>query len=263
MSSCSRIADIILLGPIRAGKSTIGRLLAEALNVPQASMDEFCWDYYNEIGFDRPGENVHGPDGMIADRFTVHALERLLADHRECGLDLGGGHAAISEEALLHRAQQLLENYPNVFLLLPSPDMARSDAILAERNIENDWLQGFIQKNGWNPNEIFLRHPANVALAKHIVYTDGKTPEETRDEILALVNPRPRQVGRHTRTKRKSDMIAALTTALEEAQDGCLRSLVLITMPTDADAGSFARIQEEDQEAVCEHLSGLKEDISC
>src|SRR5215831_6408964 len=114
MPSSARIADIILLGPIRAGKSTLGRLLAEALNVPQISMDELCWDYYKEIGFDRPGEEVCGPDGMIANRFTVHALERLLADHRECVLDLGGGHTAISEEALLQQAQKLLENYPNV-----------------------------------------------------------------------------------------------------------------------------------------------------
>ncbi len=31
-------SDIILIGPLRAGKSTVGRLLAEKLNVPQVAL---------------------------------------------------------------------------------------------------------------------------------------------------------------------------------------------------------------------------------
>ena len=33
-------SEIILIGPIGAGKSTIGRLLAERLDLPQVSMDD-------------------------------------------------------------------------------------------------------------------------------------------------------------------------------------------------------------------------------
>ena len=36
-------------------------------------------------------------------------------------------------------------------------------------------------------NEHFIRHPSNYKLANHIVYTQGKSPQETRDEILALL----------------------------------------------------------------------------
>lgn len=35
-----------------AGESTQGKLLAEALGLPQCSMDEIRWDYYREMGFD-------------------------------------------------------------------------------------------------------------------------------------------------------------------------------------------------------------------
>lgn len=257
----SSVADIILIGPIRAGKSTLGRLLAQALEVPQVSLDEHCWDYYREIGFDQPGEEVHGPDGMIASRFVVYALDRLLADHRECVFDLGGGHLVLSVESALQRAQQLLENYPNVFLLLPSPDLDRSAVVLAERNTENDWLQTFLKEKGWNPNEYFLRHPAHTALARHIVYTEGKSPEETRDEILAIVQCRPRKLGSHTRTKRKREMVESLAVALDEARKGRLRSLVLITQRTDGEGGCFARIAEEDQTATGDLLSQLWEDM--
>ena len=37
------IADIVLLGPVRAGKSTVGRLLAQRLDLPQISIDEVRW----------------------------------------------------------------------------------------------------------------------------------------------------------------------------------------------------------------------------
>ena len=82
MNPPTRFSDIILIGPIRSGKSTIGRLLAERLEVPQISMDALCWDYYKEIGFNEPNTDQNGPDGRIASHFDLYALERLLADHR-------------------------------------------------------------------------------------------------------------------------------------------------------------------------------------
>ncbi|MBP5977492.1 hypothetical protein HW132_33470 [Brasilonema sp. CT11] len=46
-------SDIILIGPIAAGKTTIGALLAHRLSLPQYSMDERRWDYYKAIGYDK------------------------------------------------------------------------------------------------------------------------------------------------------------------------------------------------------------------
>ena len=45
-------SDIILIGPIGTGKSTLSRLLAEKLNLPQCPMDELRWPYYKEIGYE-------------------------------------------------------------------------------------------------------------------------------------------------------------------------------------------------------------------
>jgi adenylate kinase family enzyme len=41
------IADILLIGPIGAGKSTQGKLLSEALQLPRWSMDELRFEYYS------------------------------------------------------------------------------------------------------------------------------------------------------------------------------------------------------------------------
>src|SRR5262245_49347116 len=97
------VSDIILIGPIRAGKTTLGRLLAQKLGLPHISLDTLCWDYYREIGFDEQEQN--GPDGMITWRFNVHAVERLLSDYSQCVFDLGAGHSVYREEEALSRMQ--------------------------------------------------------------------------------------------------------------------------------------------------------------
>jgi hypothetical protein len=182
--------EIVLIGPIRAGKSTLGRLLAEALGVPQVSMDEHCWRYYEEIGIGRGSADANGPDGMLASRYNVHAVERLLTGFRDCVFDLGAGHSVYRDDQSLEQVRRALAPLPNVVLILPSPDLDRCSAVLCGRNTENDWLNGFKEEQGYDPNEHFLRHRSNFELAKRVVYTEGKSPEETRDEILGAMEPR-------------------------------------------------------------------------
>ena len=45
-------SEIILIGPVGTGKSTLGELLSEQLGIPQCSIDDVRWDYYKEIGYD-------------------------------------------------------------------------------------------------------------------------------------------------------------------------------------------------------------------
>jgi shikimate kinase len=178
--------DIILIGPIGAGKTTLARLLAKATGKPCVSLDSLCWTYYREIGIDE-AEVANGPDGMIAWRFNVHAVERALSDCRDCIFDFGAGHSVYREPEALERIERALAPFPNIFLTLPCPEREQSARILAERNRTNQWLYSFTADHQYNPNDHFLIHPSNYRLAKHIVYTQGKTPEQSRDEILACV----------------------------------------------------------------------------
>lgn len=72
--------------------------------------------------------------------------------------------------------------YNNVVLLLPSPNLNESVQILKERN---EGIHDTIHEI----NEHFVRHPANSQLAKFTVYTQGKTPEETCEEIINKTYP--------------------------------------------------------------------------
>lgn len=178
-------SDIILIGPQSVGKSTVGRLLAARLNLPQVSMDELRWGYYDEIGYDKALAEQKKREGAWSiiqywKPFEAYAVERLLADHSRCVIDFGAGHSVYEELALFQRVQRALAAYPHVVLLLPSPDPNESLRILHERN-------RMLPEDIRRTNEHFVRHPANSILAKFTVYTKAKTPEETCSEILELV----------------------------------------------------------------------------
>ena len=174
---------IILIGPVGAGKSSVAQQISRKLSLPLFSMDEKRWEYYAEIGYNDEEAakklEVEGWWGRYIywKAFELHALERALGDHQGI-IDLGAGHSVYEDETLFARAQRILAPYRFIFLLLPSPDVQESLAILEQR----------IGKTSVhpNPNKHFLEHPANARLAKFTVFTKGKTVQETANEIMRL-----------------------------------------------------------------------------
>ena len=182
------MTDIILIGPIGAGKSTLGKLLSQKLMLPQVSLDDLRFNYYNEIGYDESLAQQIRQKGFLElyrywKPFEAYAVERVLAEHSNCVIDFGAGHSVYEDDALLARVQVAMEFYQNVFLVLPSPDLNESVAILRER-------RGEIISNGVDFHEHFTKHHSNHNLAKIVVYTKGRTPEETSDEIMARIDLR-------------------------------------------------------------------------
>ena len=178
------LSDIILLGPIGAGKSTLATLLAERLGVPRCGMDMERWPYMQEAGFDaavadgiKKRDRHYGNVFAYWKRFEAHLVERLLAEHRGCVIDFGASQSVYEDAADFARVQNALADYANVVLVLPSPDPAESLRVLKARVW--DGVAG-----GFDFQEHFVHHPSNRRLATLTVYTEGKTPEETCDEIL-------------------------------------------------------------------------------
>jgi shikimate kinase len=180
-------SDIILIGPPYAGKSTLGHLLAEQLGLPNVSMDRRRWDYYKEIGWDGDEEaRIGAAEGFAGiyrylKKFELHAVGRLLEEHQNCVIDFGAPHSVYEDDTQFSRVRELLAPYPNVILLLPSPDLDESVAILRQRC-------GFT-RNGMPANRFFLIRLANGGLAKHVIYTAERTPEQTCDEIVSFCRP--------------------------------------------------------------------------
>lgn len=179
-------SDIILIGPIGAGKSTVGSILASKLGLSQCSMDERRWDYYQEIGYDeelaKQKREIEGFLGIYQywKPFEAYAVERLLSEYQQCVIDFGAGHSVYEDAALFQRVKQVLSPYPNVVLLIPSPNLDESVKILNQRN-------QYVPDGKPNINEHFVRHNSNYQLAKFTAYTKDKTPQETCDDILKLI----------------------------------------------------------------------------
>jgi shikimate kinase len=173
-------APVVLIGPVGVGKSTVAKLLADRLGWPNVSMDAACATYYAEIGFDQTASNRRQQtDGMWAayqswKPFEAYAVERILADHQEAVIDLGGGHSVQEDPALFARVRAALARLRNVVLLLPSPDLEESVRILTARRPPPE---------GFDWHRHFVTHPSNRSLAKLIVYTAGRTAEQTCDAV--------------------------------------------------------------------------------
>lgn len=169
--------DIILIGPVGVGKSTIGKLLSEYLEIPQASLDDERWNIYKEIGYDfEYADQIMEKEGFLGiykywKPFEAYSVERVLNLYPNHIHDFGAGQSAYEDEGLFKRVEELLSPYPNVVLLLPTEDKVKSLEILYERN-------------QFPYNEIFINSASNEKLAKTVVYTEGKTPEETCREII-------------------------------------------------------------------------------
>jgi shikimate kinase len=181
--------DIILIGPVRTGKSTVGKLLSEKLQLPQISLDDLRWKYYQEIGYDPAiAQKIRATGGFVAlvfywKLFDAYAVERVLAEHQDCVIDFGAGASMYENAEMFARVAQVLAPYPNIIMLLPSPDIDESVRILNERT--RDLPGAFGQ--GFNWHAYFLGQASYYKLAKYVVYTQGKTPKETCDEIISLV----------------------------------------------------------------------------
>jgi shikimate kinase len=182
---------LILIGPMHAGKSTIAALLAGRFGVPRICMDDVRWDYYKEIGYTEADQKAAYDRGGFAAMvaywkpFEAHAVERLLADHANdrCVIDFGAGHSVYEDVQLLERVRRAMEPYA-VVLLLPSPDVEESIAILRARRDERHPEQA---GRPTDVNEHFVRHPSNAQLAKFTIYTKGRSPEQAADDIATVL----------------------------------------------------------------------------
>lgn len=172
------IGDIVLIGPIAVGKTTVGALLADRLRVPLVSMDDHRFGYYLELGYDEVQAHeilaTNGPQRLIRywQQFDAYAVERLLADFRDCVIDMGAGSTVNESEEDLDRITAALAPYPNVVLLLPFEDEERS----------RRFLDGRTGRPGGNT--YFVGHPSYRRLAKKVVLLGERSAEEVAEAIL-------------------------------------------------------------------------------
>ena len=133
--------SIILIGPMKAGKTTVGKLLAKEVTCPFVSLDSHDTRYMQAVGFD-PSNTSYDYSRSYFDEAVVRFV-----DEFEGVLELGGGHPIVPDPVKQTRICKVLEPFPNVVFLTPSSDPKLALHVLQERRGDRpagwDWL-------GWN-----------------------------------------------------------------------------------------------------------------
>ncbi|MCO4783777.1 MAG: shikimate kinase [Candidatus Cloacimonetes bacterium] len=180
---------IILIGPMAAGKSTIGGELAKIIQIPQVPMDRVRWYYYYKHGFSLEKElSIESFTDVLTywKPFEVNAVQNIVKEFPNSIIDFGAGHSYFTDKDQFNLVSEALSNIPNIFLLLPCKNKTKALEICNDRlkkRKEKD-----LEENEITANRNFINHQSNYKLSKHIIYTEGKTPLESAKEIQSLLS---------------------------------------------------------------------------
>ena len=166
---------VVLVGPMGAGKTTVGRLLAHRWGVPFADTDDVV-----EQAEGRSVSDIFVDSGEQHFRALERtAVTRVLAEHPGV-LALGGG-AVMSEET-----RATLAGHAVVFLRVGLTDAAARVGLGTSRPL----LLGNVR--GTMKALLDERTPVYESVATAAVDTDGRTPDEVADlveEVLRGESP--------------------------------------------------------------------------
>lgn len=180
--------EIILIGPMGVGKTTIGMLLSEKLQVQSVGLDDIRWYYYYKQGYSVAyARSLREQQGFRKGLypywkpFEADSVPAMLQDFQGCVFHFGAGQSVYEDPVLFAKVQHVLSECENVVLLIPAKDHDESLASLLNR----------MKDRGQTPSEEmiemlkhFIEHPSNWTLAKHVVYIKDKSPEAICEEVM-------------------------------------------------------------------------------
>jgi shikimate kinase len=166
---------VVVVGPMGSGKTTVGRILAQRLGVALRDTDV---DVEDRAG--KSVSDVFVDDGEPAFRDLERKAVAAALDEHPGVLALGGG--AVMDPL----TEQQLRGHTVVFLDVQVGDAARRIGLNRDRPL----LLG-------NPRAQWLRimegrRPVYERVSTAVVPTDGRTPDEVAEAVLAALRLRER-----------------------------------------------------------------------
>jgi shikimate kinase len=164
----------VLIGTMGAGKTTVGRLLAERLGVGFADTDELI-----EAQHGKSVQDIFVEDGEATFRALERAAVARALDESDGVLSLGGG--AVLDPA----TQALLAAHQVVFLRVGLADAVKRVGLGSGRPLLLGNVRARVKQL------LDERAPVYAGLARITVDTDGRAPAEITAEIVTALQGEP------------------------------------------------------------------------
>nr|WP_299074492.1 shikimate kinase [uncultured Allomuricauda sp.] len=168
---------VVLIGYMASGKSSIGRLLANDLDIGFIDLDE-----YIESEMQKSITTIFSEKGEIFFRKLEHEmLVKVLNENESVVLSTGGGTPCYGENM-----KAILDNSDySIYLQLPVLTLvnrisSEKDQRPLVKNIEDKDLPEFVGKHLFERRQFYTQ-------AKHILDCEGKTIEELVSELKSLL----------------------------------------------------------------------------
>jgi len=177
------MANLILIGPPGAGKSSVATWIEELTGRERVSLDDRAHRHHSSKvpGYETSALDPRKVPFMTAYRtwkpFEIISVENHLRTVDNHVIDFGAGHSVYEDRAQFERVAAAVHGH-HVALLLPDRDIERSRRIYIEMHPRQDpeWIK-FIDH--------VLNNPSNGSLANVIVAREAKTAKEVAMEVLA------------------------------------------------------------------------------
>jgi len=169
----SKINNIILVGPMGSGKTTIGRRLSERL-----SLDFFDSDHeiVNTTGVSI--DHIFDVEGEKGFRARESDVLKKLCNMANIVLATGGGAVILEENReLMKKASSIIYLSSSVDQILRRTAMSKTRPLLEKSNNRRKTITDIVD----------ARDPLYREVSSHIINTNGKKLNEVIDEIIEVL----------------------------------------------------------------------------
>lgn len=172
--------NIILIGPIGVGKTTVSNILSETTGMKVCHVDDIRNSYFLKQGYSRIIAFMklvfQGELELYRywKKYEAYSLEGIMRDHPNHIIDCGAGFSVYEKQEYFNEVNRVFSKYGTVILLIPTISKEESLEILQERSQSK-------------LNELFIMNDSNENLKDFVIYTDGKTPQKVANEIQQIL----------------------------------------------------------------------------